>query len=233
MNSKIEELGLKEGSRVLVIFPHPDDETFSSAGFIQKTVKIGCSLRVVILTKGEASTLRFGLQDSDDLAQARTKEFENVCKILGVKDYRIGGFGDGKIEESFSDVCGYIKAEIASYKPDIVLTYEPSGIYGHPDHIAVSKAVSRIHSEEHELFKLLYATVSDSFHPSEDSLKMAKDPNLVKPIPPNVMLRLSIKETFKKIQALKANKSQFKTEKGSLSKMLKMEFLFREYLYLV
>lgn len=176
---KISGIVLEKNSKVLAIFPHPDDETFSSAGFIQKALKADCGVRVAILTKGEASTLGFGLKDDEDLVRARTKEFENSCKILGVKDYKIGGFGDGKIEESFKDVCDYIRVEIEIYQPDLVLTFEPCGIYDHPDHIAVSKAATKIHSDEGVSFKLLYATVSSSFRPSEDSLKMAKDPEVV------------------------------------------------------
>ncbi|MDO9207666.1 MAG: PIG-L deacetylase family protein [Sulfuricurvum sp.] len=79
---------------ILIIAPHPDDETFGCAGLIAKKVKAGAHISVAFLTYGENS-----LDESPDteIATNRQKTSETVCSVLGVKNVYYCGFSDSNI----------------------------------------------------------------------------------------------------------------------------------------
>lgn len=85
---------------ILIIAPHPDDETFGCAGLIAKKVKGGAHVSVAFLTNGEKS-----LKNSSDteVASNRQKTAEAVCSTLGVKDIHYCGFSDGEIPRRGTD----------------------------------------------------------------------------------------------------------------------------------
>ena len=126
-------------------------------------------------------------------------------KYLGVSNYTILDLGDGKLEEN-PDVSTTIANQIEKFQPTDVITYEPCGIYGHPDHIYLTQVIEELALQSS--WKLVYATVSKKFKPSANALKMAKDPEAVKPIEPNFVYSLALKTYFRKLQSLKLYKSQ-------------------------
>lgn len=219
-------LGISQDSKVLFIYPHPDDETYCNAGLIQKLVHNNISVNVLCITKGEASTLSFSTNQTK-LAETRQKEFESVMKYLGVTNYSIQNFGDGKLNEESTQVHKLISDCIEKIKPDFVFTYEPSGVYGHPDHVIVSKIITDISAFKQ--FKLLYTTVGKNYKSTKSSLKMAKDPNNVKPLEPNFQLRLTVKEYLKKLIALKMYNSQVSMKQEFFHKMYQAITMFSEY----
>lgn len=85
---------------ILIIAPHPDDETFGCAGLIAKKVKADAHVSVAFLTYGENS-----LKASSDteVASNRQKTAESVCNALGIKDVYYCGFFDGKIPRRGTD----------------------------------------------------------------------------------------------------------------------------------
>lgn len=219
-------------SKILIIFPHPDDETFSCAGLIQKALKLKSKVKVVSLTKGEASTLRYGLASSAELATVRTSEFFNVGKILGLDDSDILDFKDGFIKQQYEDVEKCYLDLVSGYQPDLVVTFEPSGIYGHPDHISLSQIVTS-HFSENESYDLLYSTVPKSWRSSESSLKMAENPSAIHPTVPNLGLKLSVREINTKLQALRCYKSHFKLTLTSVLRFALGGVLFTEWFVLL
>lgn len=194
----------KFGTRVMFIFPHPDDEAFASGGLIYDLARSGAEVNVLCATKGEASTLKYHGTD-EELESVREKEFIEVMKYLGVSNYTILDLGDGKLEEN-PDVSTTIANQIEKFQPTDVITYEPCGIYGHPDHIYLTQVIEELALQSS--WKLVYATVSKKFKPSANALKMAKDPEAVKPIEPNFVYSLALKTYFRKLQSLKLYKSQ-------------------------
>jgi LmbE family N-acetylglucosaminyl deacetylase len=87
-------------SSVLIIAPHPDDETFGSAGLIAKKVKANVHVSVAFLTYGENS-----LKSTPDIevSSNRKKTAETVCRNLGVQDIQYCGFSDGNIPRRDTD----------------------------------------------------------------------------------------------------------------------------------
>lgn len=128
--------------RALIIFPHPDDEVLTAAGLMNRLQTQGSMVKVVFLTKGERGTPD-GKLDLE-LKQKRVSEATVVARTLGVTDLVIEDFGDGTLEQKASELGLYVQDLFAEFKPDLVVTYDQSGLYGHPDHIAVSEVVSEI-----------------------------------------------------------------------------------------
>lgn len=67
----LEKLKISAGDKVIIFMPHPDDEAVFLSGTIRQLVKHKINVKVVTMTRGEASTLRYGLKDRDDLAESR------------------------------------------------------------------------------------------------------------------------------------------------------------------
>lgn len=205
--NNLTDMSITSDSKLLVLMPHPDDEAVFTSSLLQKAAEQQIKTRVITFTQGEASTLRYTLSPNDDLATARKKELVNAFSILKVKDYQILDFPDGGLEDDMKKITTTIKKEIKNFKPTHLITLEPDGIYGHPDHIALSLAVTQTKPRD---VKLLYATVSSN-HVSSSARKMAKK-EVIKPIKPEFRLRMTLSESVNKIRALRAHKTQFQID---------------------
>jgi LmbE family N-acetylglucosaminyl deacetylase len=127
-----------------------------------------------------------------------------------------------------------ITSNIKDFNPHFVLTLEPDGIYGHPDHVALTKVVTTIFKKTNSAFKLIYATVDSNYYqPSEGSRKMAKDPDSIKPLKPNLVLKLSLVDSYKKLKALRAHRSQFQVNYKFIKKWHSRKLIRTEMFYLV
>ncbi|WP_078556248.1 bacillithiol biosynthesis deacetylase BshB2 [Bacillus sp. FJAT-44921] len=139
---------------VLVILPHPDDESFSSAGTILKHKQNGTPVTYVCMTLGEMGR-NFGnppIATRESLPSIRKKEMEEAAQILQIDDLRFLGLHDKTIEfEDFDKVASSIKEILVELKPSLVITFYP-GYAIHPDHDAcgeiVMKAVSLLPKKE-------------------------------------------------------------------------------------
>lgn len=237
---KFEDIGISNSSKVLAFFPHPDDETGFAAGFLQKCVACGASVTVICVTKGDRGKSILKTISGDVLAQMRVTEFENAMKVLGINNYMTADFHDGCLEDEYKLVLDYIRIQLKVVKPDYVLTLEPCGIYGHPDHIALSKAVTKIVQEDNGVgndakSRLIYATIkpNKAFMFNRIRKEMAKEPDKIIPIEPNVEIKLSPVEAVRKIEAFRCHKSQFKPTMLFFMKWFYRDLLIYEYIHLV
>ncbi len=224
------KLNTTENSKILIIYPHPDDETFFSGGFILRNLKLGAKIKVISLTKGEASTLRFGVPENISLADVRAQEFKTAMQKLGVTNYAIEDYPDGKLENCVPKLKKYVEDQIINFAPTHLVTFEPWGAYGHPDHVAVSELITNL-AHEHK-FNLIYATVNPTFKFSESTLNMAKEPEKVKPHEPNYVLTLTLSELYKKLLAGSAHKSQTGSKQNPLTQLKAIRQLKKEYFLL-
>lgn len=124
--------------RILGVFPHPDDESFTIGGLLLKASKLGIDTNVLCLTRGEYGKSLRAL--GNRLGRKRVKEFRRAMEILDVKESHIGTFKDGFLRYSSATITKYVEEYIEKYNPELVVTYDPGGMTGHPDHIALSKA---------------------------------------------------------------------------------------------
>ncbi|MGZ5418639.1 MAG: PIG-L family deacetylase [Nocardioides sp.] len=124
---------------VLMIWAHPDDETYLAGGLSAALSDAGHRVVCVTATRGEAGVASAPAQQHDLLATIRTAELEEALRILGVEehhwlDYPDGGCADVDAEEA----AARIAAVLDEVRPDTVVTFGPDGFTGHPDHQAVS-----------------------------------------------------------------------------------------------
>lgn len=184
--------------------PHPDDEAVFCSGLLKKLTENNISVKLITLTSGEKSTLVFGLEPGDDLASTRKIEQKNSCEILGITDYEVLTIPDGGLKSKEREVKDIISRQIDIFKPSHVVSLEPDGIYGHPDHIALSKFVSEIVVNP---IKLLYVTIPP-FKEKRPVSKMSEK-SAINPITPEFCLELKNTETKAKIASLRAHRTQF------------------------
>ena len=128
--------------KVLVISPHPDDETLCCAGTIMNFIEKGDKVKVVIVTDGRYGSYSKELYGTDKLVEIRKEETLRVFEILGVKDYEFLDFEDSKVVQKSKEVEERLSRIIKEYNPDIVFSPSPCDL--HPDHSEIGKIIQRL-----------------------------------------------------------------------------------------
>lgn len=120
------------GWRVLVLAPHPDDETIGCGGSLALHAAAGDPVKVIFLTNGAKGDTS-GEMEKNRYVALRQKEAKKACKTLGVMDLEFWLFED----RSLSGAHGALRRMmdlLKSYRPQLV--YAPSPLEFHPDHRA-------------------------------------------------------------------------------------------------
>lgn len=125
--------------RLMTIFAHPDDETFSAAGFMGRATAAGHPVAIVSATRGEVGEIaRSELATKENLGQVREQELRNAAAAVGVSDISFLGYIDGQVQEANrEEAVGRIVAHLRRFRPDVIVTFAPNGGYGHVDHVAI------------------------------------------------------------------------------------------------
>jgi len=132
---------LRPGGRLVVVAPHPDDETLGAGGLIAMAAASGMSITIVSCTDGEAA------YPVDGLGPLRRKELErSVRRLAGSRDVRIVSLGlpDGSLRQCVGSLASSI--ERASAGAELVVG--PWRSDGHPDHDAVGISCEQVCSAE-------------------------------------------------------------------------------------
>ena len=132
--------------KLLVIVPHPDDETFGSGGMILASLARNEPCGVITLTLGDAGKT-LGLCDTRaELAALRSQELQACLDALGLLSHpgslhEQHHYPDGQVATHLPQVTAVVSDALARHQPEIVLTVPPDGLNGHPDHVATHEAV--------------------------------------------------------------------------------------------
>lgn len=128
--------------RILGVFAHPDDETFCMGGTVAKLVATGAEAMIVSFTQGESGQIRDSKTATrNTLGKVRAQELKHACKHLGVQQVSCLDYGDGKLTDiDFNTLVEKNTEIIREFKPDVVVTFDATGGYGHPDHVTISRA---------------------------------------------------------------------------------------------
>lgn len=132
---------MKSHRHVVIVYPHPDDESFGGAGTIRKFRNEGIPVTYLCGTLGEMGrnmgTPPFANRET--LPKIREKELEAACDYLDI-NYKLLGFRDKTIEfEPLQEVAARVKKELEEIEPSLVITHYPEhGV--HPDHNALGEA---------------------------------------------------------------------------------------------
>jgi len=92
----MKKINLSKLKRILVIAPHPDDESLGCAGVLIKKAK---QCEVVVLTDGSKGGNKG--EKKDEIITRRKKEFKRAMAFVGLKKYTFLDISDGKLEENF------------------------------------------------------------------------------------------------------------------------------------
>ncbi len=130
-------VGLPALRSVVVVAPHPDDETIGPGGTLALLARAGVDIHVVIVTGGELSP-GTGFPPGE-VAHRRMAEAEEACARLGLAAPKCLGQPDGSVADRVSVVAGGLAGVLTDTAPDAV--FVPWFGDGHPDHRAVNDAL--------------------------------------------------------------------------------------------
>jgi LmbE family N-acetylglucosaminyl deacetylase len=144
---------------LLGVWAHPDDESYLSSILMSRVASGGGRVVMASATRGEGG----GAGDPRELAVLRERELRAAMSHIGVDDVRFLGYADGQCSTVDDKAgAGSILDLIEDVQPDVVVTFGPDGITGHPDHVAVSRwTTAAARAVGHD--GLLYATMTDDF----------------------------------------------------------------------
>ncbi|MBM12667.1 MAG: hypothetical protein CL759_11380 [Chloroflexi bacterium] len=148
------------GLRLLACFAHPDDEAFPVGGVLAHNVAEGRRVRLITTTLGEEGEIRQeGAATKETLGEIRRTELGCAVRALRLESNELYNYRDSGMAgwEANNHPRAYINApddevlerlvrEIREFRPQVMLTFEPGGLYGHPDHIAISKHATQAFS---------------------------------------------------------------------------------------
>lgn len=131
--------------RLLAIMAHPDDESLGIGGSLAKYAAEGVQTYLITATLGEKGwfSLPSAYPGPDALGKIRKAELEAAAEVLGLREVSYLGYMDGEFGQAKPDeVISQLVAHLRRIQPQVVITFDPNGYYGHPDHIAVSQFTS-------------------------------------------------------------------------------------------
>ena len=153
--------------RLLLVHAHPDDETINNGVTMAKYAKDGAQVTLVTCTRGEegevlVAELASLASDKDDkLGQHREIELKDAMAHLGIADFRFLGAPNKKWRDSgmmgmpqndrtdvfwqsdLDESANELVKIILEIKPQVLITYDEFGGYGHPDHIKAHRVAMR------------------------------------------------------------------------------------------
>ncbi len=144
---------------LVAIFAHPDDEAFGPCG----TLAIFAEKRdvyIICVTNGEA-----GINSSSKkrrLEEIRREEMVKSSHCMGVKKVIFLDYKDGEIcNNLYHEIANKVRKKIEDIKPEILMTFEPRGISGHIDHVAVSLITTYVFEQTKFVNELWYYCLSE------------------------------------------------------------------------
>lgn len=152
---------------MLLVHAHPDDETINNGVTMAKYAATGVAVTLVICTRGEEGEVlvtelaNLASNKDDKLGEYREIELKNAMNEFGIKDFRFLGFPDKKWRDSgmmgmpqnerddvfwqadLDEAANDLVKVILEIKPQVLITYDDFGGYGHPDHIKAHRVAMR------------------------------------------------------------------------------------------
>jgi N-acetyl-1-D-myo-inositol-2-amino-2-deoxy-alpha-D-glucopyranoside deacetylase len=195
----------RSAKHALFVHAHPDDESINNAATMAKYVAEGIGVTLVTCTAGEMGEIlvpeleHLAHDQEDTLADQRKIELDNAMAALGVTDHRfLGGFGayrdsgmqwheDGHAipadtihdnafwHADLTEAADHLVAVIREVRPQVLVTYDQFGNYGHPDHIQAHRVATYAASlaavpsyrqdlgEAHEIAKVYWVALAESW----------------------------------------------------------------------
>jgi len=143
---------------LMAVHAHPDDEASTTGGILARYAAEGVRTVLVTCTNGELGDAPGGIKPGDPahdeaaVAASRRGELAESCRLLGVQHLEMLGYHDSGMAGwegnnapgafatlRVEDAAAPLVALIRRYQPQVVVTYDEYGFYGHPDHIQANR----------------------------------------------------------------------------------------------
>jgi LmbE family N-acetylglucosaminyl deacetylase len=166
---------------LMAIHAHPDDEVISTGGVLARYAGEGVRTVVVTCTDGSQGFGPGGVMpgepghDRDAVAETRREELLRSCSILGVAELEMLGYRDSGMAgwtgnrepDAFCNLpVDHAAARVAElierYDPQVVVTYDDNGGYGHPDHIQTHRIAVAAVDRTNTVAKLYFTARSQA-----------------------------------------------------------------------
>ncbi|BCL27916.1 N-acetyl-1-D-myo-inositol-2-amino-2-deoxy-alpha-D-glucopyranoside deacetylase [Streptomyces aurantiacus] len=153
----------RSAGRLLLVHAHPDDEVINNGATMARYAAMGVEVTLVTCTLGEQGEVippELAHLSGEELGEHRLAELAEAMRVLGVRDARsLGGVGRyqdsgmmglpendnprcfwrADVDEAAADLVRVIR----EVRPQVLVTYDPNGGYGHPDHIQAHRVAMR------------------------------------------------------------------------------------------
>jgi LmbE family N-acetylglucosaminyl deacetylase len=198
-----------QGERIVVLAPHPDDETLGCGGAVRLLIGTRKKVKVVFLTSGDKGdpdqeaypipgcSGQHGGTRVTDYALMREREAEKALGVLGVSEYEFLRFPDRGIHGAYKDVLQRLLKIVEEFAPDAI--YAPSMVELNPDHRAAA-ALSM------EIQRRYMRSSADSDSPAPIRIVFYE---ITTPLRPNILVDITSVYGRKK-RALKRYRSQLR-----------------------
>ena len=125
---------------LLCILAHPDDESLGFGGMLAHYAHAGVATHLITATRGERGWLGepAAYPGAEMLGRTREGELRAAAEILGIRETTFLDYMDGDLDQADpAAIIDVLVGHLRRVRPQVVATFDPTGIYGHPDHIAI------------------------------------------------------------------------------------------------
>ena len=166
---------------IMAVHAHPDDEAIGTGGILARYSEEGVRTVLVTCTNGELGDAPGGIKpgddghDEDEVVALRRKELEASCAALGVSDLELLGYHDSGMQgwpqndlpnafwhTPVDEAAAHLAERMRMYEPQVVVTYNDYGFYGHPDHIQAHRVTVAALEKWGAPVKLYYTALARS-----------------------------------------------------------------------
>jgi len=159
----VDRLG-HEPVTALGVWAHPDDESLLAGGLLAAIADRGGEVVNVAATAGEHGTDDPTIEPPAVLAARRRRELDDALAALGADSAIHLGYADGSCAEVTEALAAHLVGRIIDrVQPDVIVTFGPDGVTGHPDHQTVHRWVRRAVADRGDRIPLVGTTAAGSW----------------------------------------------------------------------
>lgn len=134
--------GMHDALRLMAVLAHPDDESLGVGGTLALYAARGVETYLVTATRGERG--RYFTNDDrpsdEEVGRVREAELRAAARVLGMREVALLDYPDGALDRADPrEATARVVAHLRRVRPQVVVTFDPFGAYGHPDHVAISQ----------------------------------------------------------------------------------------------